>query len=213
MPRVGSLKATASKIEHIGSDGRVWLDCGDSLKQLNLSAARHYNIYREEKLPLAIGDKIRLTQNVTVDGKRLFNGSVHEVVGVGGLSGKEVCIASPRSHSKLPLPEGSFTHGYVSTSHSAQGKTTDRIILSQSSLSAAAASMEQFYVSVSRGRTDIKIFTDSKAELADNAKSSSDRKLAVELEAEAKRKRVMRRSQEDERRRSQARTRHFVRGR
>ena len=107
--RGGFKKGQTLKIEHIGKDGRIWLDGGSKLRQLNLSAAKHYQIYREEKLPLAIGDKIRLTRNVTVNGKRLFNGSVHEVVGVGELSG-EVYV----SHSKLRLPEGSFTHGYVS---------------------------------------------------------------------------------------------------
>lgn len=67
------------------------------------------------------------------------------------------------------------------TSHSSQGKTADKVIISQSSLSGRASSMEQFYVSVSRGRTAVSIYTDNKKELLNAIKQTTQRKAATEL--------------------------------
>ena len=211
----GFKKGSAHRIEHIGEDGKIWLSgYSNRLQQLNPEAARHYNIYREAKLPLSVGDKIRLTRNIKVNGKRLFNGSIHSVTRFDG--------RNPITECGTRLPNGSFTYGYVSTSHSAQGKTANKLIISQTSMSAVASSLEQFYVSVSRGRDEIKIFTDSQAELSENIKSSGQRLLAVELtgakrqirseEEEVKRRRKLRRL-DDERRRSQIQNRQFGRAR
>jgi predicted RNA-binding protein with PIN domain len=67
------------------------------------------------------------------------------------------------------------------TSHASQGKTTDKIIISQSSLSGKASSIEQFYVSVSRGRQAVSIYTDDKAELIKAVAQSTQRISATEL--------------------------------
>lgn len=188
----GFKKGDIFKIEHISKNGRVWLDAGNKLHQLDPATAKHYQIYKEENLPLAIGDKIRLTKNITIGKTKLYNGSVHEVVGFEN--------GCPITENGLRITAGGYTHGYVSTSHSSQGKTTDKVVITQTSLSAAASSLEQFYVSLSRGRYEVKIFTDNQAELLENIKFSAQRMLAIELEEkEAKRRRVNRGSEEKQR--------------
>lgn len=63
-------------------------------------------------------------------------------------------LTSPRIPVEPPLPNdvGHIQHGYVATSHAAQGKTVDRVLIAMGSESVPAISAEQFYVSVSRGR-------------------------------------------------------------
>jgi len=61
---------------------------------------------------------------------------------------------------------GHFTYGYCQTSHSSQSKSVNHVLVAQSSESFVASSREQFYVSVSRGKSTIKIFTDSRRGLA-----------------------------------------------
>jgi hypothetical protein len=76
-----------------------------------------------------------------------------------------------------------FTHGYAVTSHSSQSKTVDEVLLVASSRSFAAVNREQFYVSGSRGRERIHVFTDDAELLARRVTDSHERKAAVELQA------------------------------
>jgi ATP-dependent exoDNAse (exonuclease V) alpha subunit len=69
----------------------------------------------------------------------------------------------------------------VVTSHASQGKTVDRVIIGQSADSMRAASHEQFYVSVSRGRERATIYTDDKKALLEAVSRSDDRVAATEL--------------------------------
>jgi Viral (Superfamily 1) RNA helicase len=83
--------------------------------------------------------------------------------------------------STLSKNFGNIAHGYVVTSHASQGKTVDKVIISQGTNAAKAASSEQFYVSVSRGKEDISIYTDNKEQLLKNVTRSAARGTATEL--------------------------------
>lgn len=67
------------------------------------------------------------------------------------------------------------------TSHSSQGKTVDRVFVGQSSESFPASSPEQFYVSASRARESVTIYTDNKHDLLDAVNRSDERLSATEL--------------------------------
>ena len=101
---------------------------------------------------------------------------MHQVTGftVGGdLVLDDKHILSP-DHAML-------NYGYVTTSHASQGKTCGKVIISQSAMSFPAASLEQFYVSASRGKSAISIYTDDKHDLLEMARKSGQRLLATEL--------------------------------
>jgi ATP-dependent exoDNAse (exonuclease V) alpha subunit len=70
----------------------------------------------------------------------------------------------------------------VLTSHASQGKTVDRVLLAESEQSLPAASREQFYVSASRARESVTVYTDDKRELRRAIEDSSQRLSARELE-------------------------------
>jgi conjugative relaxase-like TrwC/TraI family protein len=69
-------------------------------------------------------------------------------------------------------------HGYTSTSYSAQGRTVKHLIIAQSEMSNPAASFQQGYVSISRGKTSISLYTDDKEQLTKSYKHSKERKFA-----------------------------------
>ena len=144
---------------------------------LPFAHAQDWQVYRREAIPLAVGDRIRLTENTTAqDGTRLYNGSVHHVVGF-----TEAGDLVLSNHHILPHGHAMFQYGYVTTSHASQGKTSGKVIMSESSMSSPAASLEQFYVSASRGKSAISIYTDDRQELLEMAQKSSQRMLATEL--------------------------------
>ena len=123
-----------------------------------LGAGIACDVGERRKLKIAAGDKLLLQANTA--GKRFING---ELVEVRAIQGDSVVLADGRV---IPADYRTFTHGYAVTSHAAQGKTVDEVLLVASSRSLPAINQEQFYVSISRGRERCQIFTDDSELLA-----------------------------------------------
>lgn len=143
-----------------------------------------FAVYRPEAIPLAAGDTIRLSGNgATRDGKhRLHNGSFHAVAGF--TRGGDIRLGNGWVVAK---DFGHLGHGQVVTSFAAQGRTIDRVFVAQSAESFPASGAAQFYVSVSRGRHEARVYTDDKDALR-RAVLREDRAVhAVDLEPDPRR--------------------------
>jgi hypothetical protein len=87
-----------------------------------------------------------------------------------------------KSGATISADFGHLSNGYCVTSHAAQGKTVDRVFIAENAWSTrVAGSREQFYVSVSRGREEVKIYTDDKQALLEGIAPSAARLTAHEL--------------------------------
>ncbi len=163
----------------VGHDGSVYGQNENGRQYaLPLDQSSRFQVYETQTLPLVPGDKIRISQNgFTADGKHhLNNGAVYQVKGFtktgdlkltnGWVIGKDY---------------GNLAHGYCQTSYVAQSKTVDHVFVAQSAASLGASSAEQFYVSVSRARDSVTVYTDDKARLAEIIQSSGARMTAHEL--------------------------------
>ena len=128
---------------------------------------------KSRELKVAAGDWLLLQAN---HGKEFING---ERVQVREISGGRITLTDGRV---LPGTFNTFTHGYAVTSHSSQSKTVDDVLLVASSRSFGAVNREQFYVSISRGRKRVQVFTDDVELLARRVTDSHERKAAVELQ-------------------------------
>jgi conjugative relaxase-like TrwC/TraI family protein len=137
-----------------------------------LGAGIACDVGERRKLKIAAGDKLLLQANTA--GKRFING---ELVEVRAIQGDSVVLADGRV---IPAEYRTFTHGYAVTSHAAQGKTVDEVLLVASSRSLPAINQEQFYVSISRGRERCQVFTDDSELLRLHVTHSSARLAAVE---------------------------------
>jgi ATP-dependent exoDNAse (exonuclease V) alpha subunit len=131
--------------------------------------------YRQEYAPakIAVGDRLLLQANAAR--KRFING---ELVEVRTIQGDSIVLTDGRL---LPQNYRTFTHGYAVTSHAAQGKTVDEVLVVASSRSLPAVSQQQFYVSISRGRDRCQVFTDDVERLRSHVTHSSERLAAVEV--------------------------------
>ena len=152
---------------------------------LPLSEAARFTVYHPSILAVAPGDFIRITRNgATADGKhRLNNGAIYTVKGFDAKG--NIVLTNGWTVAK---DFGHLAYGYAVTSHAAQGKTVDRVFIGESAQSFPAASREQFYVSVSRGRERATIYTDDKEALLDAVNRSDDRFSATEMLGERLRK-------------------------
>jgi conjugative relaxase-like TrwC/TraI family protein len=143
-----------------------------------VSEAAKFSVYRPEKIRLASGDVIRFTGTVkTKDGKhKLTNGMAKTVAGF--TEGGDIRLDNGWLVSK---DAGLFRSGFVETSFGSQGRTVQRVILGMSSSSLAATNTEQLYVSASRAKEWLRLYTDSKADVREAVQQSSQKLAAVDL--------------------------------
>lgn len=150
---------------------------GGEEKDLPLKQSKRFQLYKPEPLPLAAGDQIRVTQNgFAKGGQRLNNGGLYNVASVTPAG--EILL---KNGAVLPKQFGHLTHGYCVTSYASQSKTVNIPLIAQSTLSFNASSLEQIYVSLSRGNQSIRIYTDDLKELRERVARSTARGSAMDF--------------------------------
>jgi ATP-dependent exoDNAse (exonuclease V) alpha subunit len=145
-------------------------------KQLPLDQARKFSVFEREKITLSSGDRIRFTKNVKHHGQKFLNNDLRIVVGID-----EAKIIFDTGEI---IRNGTALHidqGMAVTSHASQGKTVDQVIVSVPVRSFSQVNEAQFYVSMSRARSAIYLFTDSKVALREAVARPSKRLSSWEL--------------------------------
>ncbi len=137
-------------------------------------------VFREEQRVLSRGDRIQFRAPDRALG--VANGEFATIESIDFLhavvrldSGRQLSAASDRLRH--------IDHGYASTSHSAQGATVDRVVVDiNTQLSPELVNRKQFYVSISRARSGIAIFTDDRPQLGHAVNRSREKSLALDLQ-------------------------------
>ena len=128
------------------------------------------------EMALASGDRLQLKANGrAARGQRLVNGEL-------------VTVDKVLADGRIKLRDGRvlgndyrrFVRGFAITSYASQGKTVDYVLFSDSAVK-AATNQQQWYVTISRGRKGIRIFTSDKAQLRENIVRADNRTLAMDL--------------------------------
>jgi conjugative relaxase-like TrwC/TraI family protein len=159
---------------------RGWiLEGSEKVRTVPFWFADRLTVCQPTKLVLAVGDRLQLKANArTRSGQRLANGELVTVKHVG-------------ANGRVRLNDGrvlerdyrQFVRGFAITSYASQGKTVDHVLFSDSAIK-AATNQQQWYVTISRGRKGITIFTGDKTQLRENILRSGDRTLAIDLAAD-----------------------------
>lgn len=141
-------------------------------------AVNSFRVFRPETIDVAPGDTVRFTANgTTVEGDhKLMNGATYHVKSLAK-DGSLVLDNGWRVGRDFPF----LQHGYSTTSHASQGRTIKRVILFQPAASIGAASREQAYVSLSRGKEQAMIITDDVESLRKGFEKTDTRINAIEL--------------------------------
>jgi ATP-dependent exoDNAse (exonuclease V) alpha subunit len=136
------------------------------------------------EMAVAPGDRLQLKFNgKSVEGTTLNNG---ELVTVRNLrkDGALVVEGDDGMRKTLSHNQRLFTRGFAVTSYGSQGKTVDTVLLADAANS-AATSANQWYVSISRGRKKVVVFTSDKDGLRANIQRAGERELALDIKTEA----------------------------
>lgn len=158
------------------NDKCLIVEAAGKIRRIPFTQLDRIDVCEPKELALAPGDRLQLKANAkTKDGGQIANGEIVTVRSVGPHGRIE--LADGRV---LPTDYQQFVRGYAVTSYAAQGKTADVVMFSDSAIK-AATNQKQWYVTISRGRRGIEIFTADKQELRENVIRSGNRELALEL--------------------------------
>ena len=181
----GKFKKGEQATHLLSSDDRLVVHSEGKIAELLLKKLDYISLYKKQKIDLSIGDKIQIkTNGKSKNGKRLANGEL-------------VTIKSISKTGNLTLTDGrildqtnrQFVRGYAITSYGSQGKTADHVFLCDSAIR-AATNKQQWYVSISRARKGIHIYTRDKLQLRKNVYRLGEEKLALDLISDQQRQKL-----------------------
>jgi len=137
------------------------------------------SVYQEHRSELSPGDWVRVTRNdAALD---LVNGQRLQVVAV---SVDHVTLQTGSRRVELAANKPlHLDHAYATTAHSAQGLTCDRVLYNAESHSRTTA-QDTYYVSISRERHSVKVFTNDETMLPKAVSTERTKGLALDLERE-----------------------------
>jgi hypothetical protein len=177
-PLRGFASGTRGKLSGIVKRGML-IEVGGKVLLVPRRQLDRISICRPLTLALARGDSIQLKAN-----RRMSTG-------VSVTNGELVTVKNVRADGRIDLADGrtldagfrEFLPGYAVTSYGSQGKTVDYVLFSDSAVRAATDN-RQWYVTISRGRRGIRIFTPDKHQLRENVVRSGNQPLALDLVAD-----------------------------
>ncbi|TSE04356.1 MobF family relaxase [Aquimarina algiphila] len=177
----GHTKGERLKIIGKDDDHLLVTDRDGNKNKLAVKDGSRFHLYEEKKEGFAINDTIRITKGGAsiVNGiETIFKTNDREPIKALTDDG-DFILASGKILSK---EFGNIDHGIVTTSHSSQGQTVDNVFIAVSEHSfGQATNLQQFYVSASRGRNKVEVYTNDKEELLEQARKTSERLAASEL--------------------------------
>jgi hypothetical protein len=173
---MGCVPGQTGKVQGIVNAGLVVEVEGKLLTIQNRLLSR-LTVCVPRELPIAVGDRLQLKANRKLEsGFKVNNGELVTVKQVRSASG-HIELTDGRI---LDPSFKEFVPGYAITSYGSQGKTVDYVLFSDSAVQ-AATNAQQWYVSISRGRKGVRIFTPDKERLREAVARSGHRPLAMDL--------------------------------
>lgn len=169
-------------VESASENGIVIQNNQQQSMLLPVQKSSDFDLYQKSVIQLTKGDVVRITRNgFDTEKNRLNNSQILEVTSVSKKGEIHLRNTVSKAAYKLNQDYGHLAHAYCVTSYASQGKTVDEVFISQPASTFPATDAKQFYVSVSRGRNNARIYTDDKNQLLDYASELGDRKSAIEL--------------------------------
>ena len=160
------------------STGAVTLKngAGEQIKWLpERMASAHASVYKQESVNLAIGESIVWRDNNADLGLR--NGQTLKITELNGSSMIVQDNAGKNFEINVSTEKGKhFDHAYCSTVYSSQGRTAENVIANLAKEDKALLSQQQWYVTISRAKQGVTIFTDDRKGVTKNIQEKTGQK-------------------------------------
>ena len=178
-PTAGFKSGSVGKLRSL-TDKHLLIEADHRIRPVPFKELDKITVCQPKELSLSTGDRLQLKANdKSQDGRKLANGELVTVKKIH--ADGRMALDDGRT---LPKHYRQFVRGYAVTSYAAQGKTVDYVLFSDSAVK-AATNEQQWYVTISRGRKGVKIFTADKIQLRQNITHSGHRTLALDMKPSA----------------------------
>jgi hypothetical protein len=137
-------------------------------------------VYTPEMRTLAAGDRIQIRRP---DNRRdIANAEFATIMAIGSRQARLQFEGKEKRELTLPVSALRYVdYGYAVTSFSSHGSTVDRVIINEDSMrSARLVNREQLYVSGSRARFELRIYTDDAKTLRRSVSRDPKKEIALE---------------------------------
>ncbi len=179
--RAGLIRGELYRVAEIETRNRLVLERGDGSRfEINPRQHAHLSVYEKAASELAPGDWARITRNdPALD---VSNGDRVRIVAV---KENHVTLENGRGrHIELDATKPlHLEHAYATTVHSAQGLTTDRMMVDLDTRSLTTGK-DLYYVAISRARYEATIYTNSRAELPAAISREAAKTAALDIQRE-----------------------------
>lgn len=142
--------------------------------------SNRFTVAASASLEIAPGDRLQLKFNgKSREGAPLSNGELvtaHRVKKDGSL----VVETDNGARKTLDPSQRLLVRGFAVTSYGSQGKTVDTVLFADAE-NRAATNANQWYVTISRGRKKVLVFTSDKEALRANVQRAGNRELALDM--------------------------------
>jgi len=116
-------------------------------------------VYERQQIEIAVGDRLRWTKNDRKLGRR--NGQEFTVTAIEGNNAQLQYLDGSHSETIDLRKSQHLDYSMVSTIYSSQGKTAERVLIAADH----TIGKESFYVSVSRAKSELKLYTEDRNKL------------------------------------------------
>ena len=180
--KVGLQRGELYKIvDTTSSNALVVKPFNNSGECLTFSPAVHRNIsvYEQSKDEISVGDLVRMTRNdKDLD---VANGDRFRVETV---CDTHISLSNGKRNIQIdPTKPLHMDHAYVTTVHSSQGFTSDRVLIDIHAQSKTTAK-DVYYVAISRARYEACVYTNDAGKLPKAVERENEKHAALELDAQ-----------------------------
>ncbi|MGH7924383.1 MAG: MobF family relaxase [Candidatus Binatus sp.] len=178
--KVGITRGAYAEVEaHDTKRNRITVRSEDGrLVEYNPKRPSGVEVFRPERRTIAVGARIQF--RAPDRALKVANGEFATVLELDDSkvvlrtdAGRELSASSRRLRH--------IDYGYASTSHSSQGATVDRVLVNIDTLrSVELVNRKQFYVSISRARDQVTIYTDDREALRHTVNRDREKSVALE---------------------------------
>ena len=152
-----------------------------STQKIRFMNPGNIEVYEKMDRKISVGDVIRIKK--TDKDKGLLNGDQGKVVKING---DNVTLRTDKNGEKnINLKEfRTWEHGYASTTYAAQGATSKNVIAMMESYRKNLVNSRSFYVSISRAKENVAVYTDNKQKTMEGIQNRQGQKESALVDAE-----------------------------
>lgn len=181
--KVGA-ELTITEIDKQSHTVKAYAITKQGLKEYQIDIRRfgdHFNAYAAEQRQFSIGDKIIFNANLKED--KQLKAANSEIGYIKNIQDNQITIQKGKETLTFDAFKFKyFDHGYASTTYKAQGKTAQGAIYFAPIQQGVERSYQDFYVAISRAKSNAFIVTNDKEKLKEQVKNLAEKESVISAE-------------------------------